>query len=409
MAPTNRPPSGRNGPGSRKGSGPGSRAGKGGSGSSSGAPKRGGPKRSGAGAPKRASSSGRPGESRSGRPGSKPGDRSSGGAPRKYTRSAPKPDRRDDDDDSIPGNREWGGLARKGVLRANHDERLMDERKAEADNEPVDEEAEAKREDRANKHAERELRQADLREQARDAVERANKGKARPARTRKPRAKKAFDRAPLPAGPARNEDEVEALNRLLGAAEAKKQLRKLRSAAESFEAERYGDAKKSLKAVAELAPSVAEVRELYGLTMYRMGQYRDAARQLEEFRVLAATVDQNPVLADCYRAQERWADVEQLWAELSDASPSAELVNEGRIVMAGALGDQGELDAAVRLLEKGWKRPSRPQYHHLRRAYALADLYERSGNVPRARALFDWILKHDVEFVDTKRRLKNLR
>ena len=61
------------------------------------------------------------------------------------------------------------------------------------------------------------------------------------------------------------------------------------------------------------------------------------------------------------------------------------------------------------MLEKGWKKPSRPLYHHLRRAYALADLYERSGNLPRARALFDWVLKHDREFVDTRQRLANLR
>ena len=77
--------------------------------------------------------------------------------------------------------------------------------------------------------------------------------------------------------------------------------------------------------------------------------------------------------------------------------------------MAGAMADQGDLDGAVRFLEKGWKRPSKPRDHHLRRAYALADLYERSGNLPRARALFDWVLKHDRDFVDTRQRLQNLR
>ncbi len=107
------------------------------------------------------------------------------------------------------------------------------------------------------------------------------------------------------------------------------------------------------------------------------------------------------MLADCYRAQGRFADVEALWSELSAVSPSGALVNEGRIVMAGAIADRGDVDAAVRMLAKGWKRPSRPKEHHLRRAYALADLYERSGDVPRARALFDWIVAKDPDFVDS--------
>jgi hypothetical protein len=40
---------------------------------------------------------------------------------------------------------------------------------------------------------------------------------------------------------------------------------------------------------------------------------------------------------------------------------------------------------AVRELERGWSVPKRARDHHLRRAYALADLYERSGATPRAR------------------------
>ena len=139
-----------------------------------------------------------------------------------------------------------------------------------------------------------------------------------------------------------------------------------------------------------------------------MGRFKEAAKELEAFRELADSAEQNPVLADCYRALERWADVEELWDELAGASPGAEVVNEGRIVMAGALADQGDLDGAVRLLERGWKRPSKPRDHHLRRGYALADLYERSGDLPRARALFDWVVTHDREFVDARRRLRSL-
>jgi len=95
----------------------------------------------------------------------------------------------------------------------------------------------------------------------------------------------------------------------------------------------------------------------------------------------------------------------ELWEELRAASPSAELVTEGRIVVAGALADRGELSKAIRLLEDGRKRPpKRPGDHHLRLAYVLADLYERSGDLPRSRDLFGWIVASAPGFADAPER-----
>ncbi len=388
--------------------------------------------------PKRGSGSSKGGSSRSsdGRGGSKrgaegyrersaasSGGRKSGGAPRKYTKDKPAssgdrsrtqksgvPSGRNIPDEPIPGNQSWGGLARKGALRATHDEKREYEEAQERalHDDELDEEQLAKRAERERRRVEREARTEALRAEAKTAVQRAERNAA--AKPKRPkRAKPALERKPLGKGRSRNEDETTALTRLLGAQEAKKQLRKLRTAVESFESERYTDARKSLKSIADLAPSVPEVRELHGLTLYRMGRFRDAANELEAFRELAGSADQNPVLADCYRAQERWADVAELWEELADASPSADLVSEGRIVMAGSLADQGQIDQAIRLLEKGWKRPAKPQEHHLRRGYALGDLYERSGDLPRARALFDWVAQKAPDFVDVRSRLRNLR
>ena len=66
------------------------------------------------------------------------------------------------------------------------------------------------------------------------------------------------------------------------------------------------------------------------------------------------------------------------------------------------------LAEAVALLEKGWRVPSRAREHHLRRAYALADLYERSGAEPRARELFVWVRNHDPGFADVAARVRAL-
>jgi thioredoxin-like negative regulator of GroEL len=184
---------------------------------------------------------------------------------------------------------------------------------------------------------------------------------------------------------------------------------RLRDAGEAFKRERYEEARRILRPLADQAPRVSAVRELYGLTLYRLGRWAPAIRELEAFRAQTGSTEQHPVLADCYRALGRYAEVEELWDELRAASPSAELVAEGRIVAAGARADQGRLDDAIRLLEAAAKPTKRPRVHHLRMAYALADLYERAGDLPRARELFTRVAASDADFVDVESRLRALR
>ena len=132
-----------------------------------------------------------------------------------------------------------------------------------------------------------------------------------------------------------------------------------------------------------------------------MGRWKEAVRELEAFRQLSgASTEQHPVLADCRRALGQHAEVDRLWDELREASPNGELVTEGRIVTAGSLADRGDLAGAVRTLAKGFRLSSSPREHHLRRAYALADLYERAGDLPQARALFERIGVADPTFLD---------
>jgi tetratricopeptide (TPR) repeat protein len=199
------------------------------------------------------------------------------------------------------------------------------------------------------------------------------------------------------------------LAKAVGNARSERVERRLGEAAEHFENERYGDAARILKKLTDEAPTVAAVRELYGLTLYRKENWTQAARELEAFRLLSGSAEQNPVLADCYRALRQWPQVEDLWNELREASPDAELVNEGRIVMAGSLADRDRVVDAIRLLQTGWSFPKRPKPHHLRRAYTLADLYERAGELPRARDLFQRIVTVDPDFADVRDRLRNLR
>jgi tetratricopeptide (TPR) repeat protein len=178
----------------------------------------------------------------------------------------------------------------------------------------------------------------------------------------------------------------------------------MRDASRAFERGRFPDARRLLRPVVDEAPGAASARELLGLTHYRLGQWNAAIKELEAFRQLTGSTEQHPVLADSYRAQKRWAKVDQLWEELRDASPSADLVAEGRIVVAGSLADRGRLTEAIATLEPSVKLVKRPKPHHLRMAYVLADLRERSGDIPGARDLFEWIARHDPDLADAPAR-----
>ena len=193
----------------------------------------------------------------------------------------------------------------------------------------------------------------------------------------------------------------------VGERQAAAAARRFGDAVRAFERERYADVTRLLRPLADRAPRVAAVRELLGLAFYRQGKWSEAARHLEVFRTLTRAYDEHPVLADSYRALGQWDEVADLWEELRAASPGAEIVTEGRIVAAGALADQGEVRAAIRLLRKG-AEPARPKWFHLRLWYSLADLYERAGEVPRARELFARILERDPSFVDVVERIEAL-
>ena len=179
---------------------------------------------------------------------------------------------------------------------------------------------------------------------------------------------------------------------------------KLEDAARAYSADRYQDAFRMLRKLSAQSPNSAPVKELLGLSLYRMGRWPLAVRDLLAHHELTGSYDQFPVIADCYRAMRQYREADATWEELRQASPSAEVVAEGRLVAAGCLADQGDLRGAVKLLE-GSLRRSRPKVSHLRQWYALADLYERAGELPRARDLFTQIAAIDPDAYDVRQRL----
>ncbi len=263
-------------------------------------------------------------------------------------------------------------------------------------------EDEAKAAARAERSEKRKVERDRVRAEASAAVDRARSKPAKPKR----RARTA--RAELPPVPVSLQAPEAAIAKIVGKEHATPLVRGLEKASQAFAADRIPDARRHLAPLLKNCKEVPEVRELQGLIHYRLGQWPKAITQLEAFRELTGSTEQHPVLADAHRALGHFDDVEVLWAEIREASPSPALVTESRIVTAGALADQDRLEDAVRLLEKGWKPPKRPREDHLRRAYALADVYERSGRVARAREVFSWVQSHEPHFGDIAERVAAL-
>jgi hypothetical protein len=107
---------------------------------------------------------------------------------------------------------------------------------------------------------------------------------------------------------------------------------------------------------------------------------------------------------DCYRALGKYRRVDDLWEDLATASPSNALVTEGRIVLAGSRADRGKVRDAIALLERRAADVKHVQEHNLRLWYVLADLYERAGEVARARDLFARVRRYDPSFADVAER-----
>lgn len=274
----------------------------------------------------------------------------------------------------------WGGVARRGAGR------LRDEGPGNASNAF----REAARTQGSEWEPEVWVDEGEVREQAAGAVQRGRRRAATEPTEESIEPDPSLRRAVPPKAVDRMEQRV-------------------KEASRAFRRERYDEARKILRPIVEAAPTAETVRELLGLTYYRMGKWKLAVSELEAFRDLAGSTEQHPVLADCYRALGRHRKVAELWEDLRTASPSAALVAEGRIVYAGSLADQGQLADAISVLEASKPPARKPQEHHLRVTYALADLHERAGDVPRARQLFRIVASADPELGDVEHRLRALR
>jgi tetratricopeptide (TPR) repeat protein len=183
---------------------------------------------------------------------------------------------------------------------------------------------------------------------------------------------------------------------------------RLAEAEHALERDRLDDARRAITPLLREIPGVAAVHEVAGLVSYRLGRWREAVKQLEAAQALNPRPDLLPVLADSYRALERWSEVDRIWATVREISPSHDVLAEARIVAAGAQADRGDLVAALRTMAAVPAKPRRVRDHHLRQWYVLGDLHDRAGNPLEAARWFERVAAADTEFVDVRSRLRAL-
>jgi tetratricopeptide (TPR) repeat protein len=179
-------------------------------------------------------------------------------------------------------------------------------------------------------------------------------------------------------------------------------------AAAAFAEEDFADAIRLGEQSKHIALRSSAIRELLGLAYYRAEKYKEAARELGAFRRISGTLDQNPVLADCYRAVGRTDRALELCDEVGRDRVPEPVYYEAQIVAAGALGDEGNIDGAIARLERLDLEPETAREHHLRAWYALGDALERRGRFTQARGLFEAVAGADPDLTDAPRRARRL-
>lgn len=186
-------------------------------------------------------------------------------------------------------------------------------------------------------------------------------------------------------------------------------MRALGEAVELLGAGRPTEALRRAEEAKALAPRSGAVREVLGITLYRVERFRDALQELLAYRRMTGRLDQNHLIADCHRAlgdPER--AVEAAREALRAPSLPEEVRAEATVVGAAALADLGRYDEALALLRSFPTREDVAQPFDLRVWYVAGDVLERAGRPREAAREFARIVRHDPEAFDAGERLARL-
>jgi tetratricopeptide (TPR) repeat protein len=157
-----------------------------------------------------------------------------------------------------------------------------------------------------------------------------------------------------------------------------------------------------------LAPRSGAAREVLGIALYQADRFREGLRELQAYRRITGRLDQNHLIADCYRAMgspEKAIDParEALRARLPD-----EVRAEAAVVGASALADLGRFTEAMSMLRAAPTNERLSRDFDLRVWYVSGDILERAGRRAEAAEEFRRLVRHDPGAFDAAERLARL-
>jgi tetratricopeptide (TPR) repeat protein len=187
------------------------------------------------------------------------------------------------------------------------------------------------------------------------------------------------------------------LIRVTGKAGQAQALEALEQAAAAFSQGQYRKALAQAETAKAVASRDATVRELLGLSAYRLGRWEQALSELRTYRRIAGDTTHLPVEMDALRALDRPADVEKAWKLLSELGGTPATVKEGRVVYASFLLDEGRPRDAWKVANPG-RIEAEPFEEDLRLWYVAARTAARLEDAPTARKLLDAITQEAPGF-----------
>lgn len=207
--------------------------------------------------------------------------------------------------------------------------------------------------------------------------------------------------------PARVRKELDRL--MSDPARADDAKRALALGTEASEAEDHDAARRYLLWAKHLVPRSASIREALGIASYRAGAFRAALSELQAYRRLSGSDDQNHLLADCLRAEGREPEraIELAERLAADASADLERRVEAAIVAAAVHLEHGRPERADRVLGPLLQGATDDELR-VRLLWVAADAAEAAGDEERAVERLGELLALDPDYPDAEERRTRL-
>jgi len=240
----------------------------------------------------------------------------------------------------------------------------------------------------------------------------ASAGPRRPARSRQGPDRPAFPEDAEIELPVRVRKEIDRL--VNDRARARDVKLSLSLGVAASEEDDHATARRYLAWAKHLAPRATVVREALGIALYRAGDLKGALSELQNYRRLSGSDDQNHLLADCLRAEGRdpARAVEVGMALASDPRADVERRVEAAIVVAAIhldLSASARARATLLPFLEGPDAAAVPEDSVVRLLWMVADVAEADGRGQDAVAALERLLSIDSDFPDAEERLGRLR